>query len=110
MRSFARWDVHLPAKALLKLTAPGGIFRCSTQSHNLRAYFCVRMRGRRLHRCRWMTIRLHEEHEDSKVTYWGLIFFCIWLVVFGVGRSLGYPSGGLWHLWGNVLDGWRHKG
>ena len=30
-----------------------------------------------------------------KVTYRGLVFFCSCLVLFGVSRCLGYPSGGL---------------
>ena len=30
-----------------------------------------------------------------KVTYWGCIFFCHWLIGIGVSRCLGYPSGGV---------------
>ena len=37
-----------------------------------------------------LTIKLHEGPENGKVTYRGLIFFCICLVVFGVGRRLGF--------------------
>ena len=42
-----------------------------------------------------------------KVTYWGLIFFCKSLMLFGVSRSLGYPPGGL-RYWLRVI--WEEGG
>src|SRR5882757_7362562 len=45
-----------------------------------------------------------------KVTYWGLIFFCVLVSLFDVSRRLGLPSGGLCGRRGVIWDGWRGLG
>ena len=42
------------------------------------------------------TIGYMRNRRTVKIAYWGLIFFCDLLILFGVSRSLGYPSGGLY--------------
>ena len=43
------------------------------------------------------------------VTYWGRIFFCCCLVVFGVSRYLGFPSGGVCGWRGHIRDEGRRE-
>ena len=45
-----------------------------------------------------------------KAAYWDLFFFCKCFVFFGVGRRLGYPSGGLWCGWVGTRDGRKDLG
>ena len=56
------------------------------------------------------TIDYTRNMRAVKATYWGLVFLCSCLVVFGVGRCLRCPSGRLCGLRGVIWDGRGYLG
>lgn len=110
VRCLTKSDLYSLPSAFLWLgsfTRPSRFF---AQRHNLWTSSLYRSRqARRLPVprarrvvCRRAITQLHGVYENSKATYWSRIFLCNGLVVCGVSRCLGHPSGGVRGWWSHV--------